>query len=93
MDREYVIVSMKHMKNGYFLFWGHYTKDDESRSYGGYTMDLDHCEKYSLFECLNDHYHFPFYDSSMHIWTTENFYIKVDELHNLGKKMTVIYDA
>lgn len=43
MNREYVIVSNKHTSlfPGCLLFWGHRTEDEENRSFGGYTSNID----------------------------------------------------
>lgn len=48
-EREYVIVCNEHKAifNGVLLFWGNRTQDDAERSYGGYTCDLDKCERYT----------------------------------------------
>ena len=64
MDRKYVIVCNKHkaMWNGCLLFWGHLTDDEESRSFGGYTSDIEQCERYTLEEIQDEHYTFPVYD-------------------------------
>lgn len=47
--REYVIVCNRNRKNGEdLLFWGSLTRYDEKRSFGGYTSEVDKCEKYTL---------------------------------------------
>lgn len=48
-ERKYVLVSAKWTKE-HLVFWGRLTKDEEDRSYGGYTSDLKSCERYSLDE-------------------------------------------
>lgn len=58
-ERKYVLVSAKWTKE-YLVFWGRLTKDEDERSFGGYTSDLNSCERYSLdevkdrFEALTD---------------------------------------
>lgn len=50
-NREYVIVCNRHRKNwDELLFWGKYTRYDEKRSFGGYTSNIDKCERYTLDE-------------------------------------------
>ena len=51
-DRKYVIVCNKSsgMWAGCMLFWGQLTRDDEKRSFGGYTTDVDKCERYTMEE-------------------------------------------
>ena len=48
-DRQYVIVCRRHkaILPQALLFWGSLTDDDMERSYGGYTMDIDKCERYT----------------------------------------------
>ena len=64
MNREYVIVCNEHkaMFPGCLLFWGNKTNDEEPRSFGGYTSDIDKCERYSEEELLESGYKFPFYN-------------------------------
>ena len=52
-ERKYVAVSIKHTayKWRYGMpctLWGHRTKDDEKRSFGGYTMYPNNAELYSF---------------------------------------------
>lgn len=51
-ERKYVIVCNKHSGGwgGCMLFWGELTRDDEKRSFGGYTQGIDRCERYTLEE-------------------------------------------
>lgn len=51
-EREYVIVCNEHkgLFAGCLLFWGERTADGEKRSFGGYTSNLDACERYTLEE-------------------------------------------
>ena len=61
MEREYVILCNEHsgLFRGAALFWGHKTEDNEKRSFGGYTSDIDGCEMYTLEEIKNNGYNFP----------------------------------
>lgn len=52
-ERKYVAVSIKHSAYKWrygapMCLWGHRTKDDEERSFGGYTMYPNSAELYSL---------------------------------------------
>ncbi len=67
-DRQYVIVCREHkaLLSPALLFWGSLTDDDAKRSYSGYTMDIDKCERYTRDELekwrgnLKEEY--PFFD-------------------------------
>ena len=67
-DRQYVIVCRRHkaLLSPALLFWGSLTDDDAKRSYSGYTMDIDKCERYTRDELekwrgnLKEEY--PFFD-------------------------------
>lgn len=90
MGREYVVVCNEH--SGYFpgclLFWGEYTPDNaERRSFGGYTSDLDKCERYTLNEIKNSGFNFPIYDGRMDkksFLQHRDVAIKVAHLSRLG---------
>lgn len=52
-ERNLVAVSIKHTMHGWKFgmpcwLWGHRTKDDEKRSFGGYTQYPNNAEVYSL---------------------------------------------
>jgi len=47
-ERKYVAVSVKHSTNNKWYYWGSRTKDEERRSFSGYTVQIDACELYSL---------------------------------------------
>ena len=67
LDREYIIVCNEHkgVFAGTLLFWGHKTEDNEKRSFGGYTSDIDKCEMYTLKEIEEKNYRFPVYEEGM----------------------------
>lgn len=48
-NRKYVIVCNEHKSyvSGALLFWGSLTDDNDKRSYGGYTCQIDKCERYT----------------------------------------------
>ena len=98
MNRDYVIVCNEHnsMWNGCLLFWGHHTKDNENRSFGGYTSDIEKCERYTLEEIRDKNYHFPVYDKRMSTFSFrkhDDVIIKLSQLEKLGyAKMTVMYN-
>lgn len=52
--RKYVIVSNVHSgaSSANILFWGRLTADNEKRSFGGYTADIDSCERYTMDEIV-----------------------------------------
>lgn len=68
-ERKYVIVSNEHIATvkEALLFWGSLTDDNrEKRSFGGYTCQINKCERYTRKELeefrgdLKEEY--PFYD-------------------------------
>lgn len=94
MDREYVILSLRHtgiIKDA-LLFWGVYTQDKEERSFGGYTVDITKCEKYTLEEIQKEKikiYGIDFKDQAPK--TIDDYAIKISDLFKLGyRKFTVI---
>lgn len=98
MNRDYVIVCNKYksMWNGCLLFWGHLTDDKESRSFGGYTSDIEKCEKYTLEEIQNNYYTFPIYDEEVmdriDFLNCEDIVITIPQLIELGfRTMKVMY--
>lgn len=92
-DREYVLLSWKWCWNkDHLVFWGHQTKDGEERSYGGYTMDLDTCEKYTEEELVKERHkfwkpHWRLFDLDR----SESYAVKLSDLHKFGQKKTIIY--
>lgn len=96
LARNYVIVCNRYKGIGGSLqFWGHKTKDNEKRSFGGYTSDFNACEKYTLeeLEKRND-YKFPIYGRELHHdnWReAEDFIINVSRLKALGYRPMMIY--
>ena len=60
-ERKYLAVSIKHTEYKWKLgkpcwLWGHRTKDDEERSFGGYTQYPNNAEVYSLQDWANSAY-------------------------------------
>lgn len=60
-ERMYFAVSIKHTEYRWkfgkpCVLWGHRTKDDEKRSFGGYTMYPNNAEVYSLEDWANSGY-------------------------------------
>lgn len=52
-ERKYLAISIKHTEYKWkfgmpCILWGHRTKDDEKRSFGGYTQYPNNAELYSL---------------------------------------------
>lgn len=98
MEREYVIVSPKHSNYpfpGALVFWGGITTDDEERSFGGYTFNLDKCERYTLKEITDERSDLHLYSGGGYkeLFQHENVIIKVSELLEIDtfKKATIIY--
>lgn len=59
--RKFVAVSIKHTIYGWkfgmpCVLWGHRTKDDEKRSFGGYTTYPNNAEVYSLEDWAKSNY-------------------------------------
>lgn len=60
-ERNLVAVSIKHTEWRWkfgmpCILWGHRTKDDEKRSFGGYTQFPNNAEVYSLEDWANSGY-------------------------------------
>ena len=88
MNRDYVIVCNEHkgIFEGALLFWGHKTEDEEKRSFGGYTSNIDECEVYTLEEINQSKFNFPICDNSMSIQEFESLpdvAIKKQDLFNM----------
>ena len=98
MNRDYVIVCNKYkaMWNGCLLFWGYLTDDEKYRSFGGYTSDIEQCERYTLEEIQAKYPSFPVYDEKTmnreEFLHCENIIITVPQLVRLGYDfMKVMY--
>ncbi|MEG2540830.1 MAG: hypothetical protein RSB59_03545 [Clostridia bacterium] len=66
-------------------FWGTLTADEDERSYSGYSIDFEKCERYSTAEKEKTiERRFPILDSNssyfLELTKTEHYWIKVDEL-------------
>lgn len=48
-NRKYMIATARHkgIVDNALLFWGHRTSDNERRSFGGYTVDVNKSERYT----------------------------------------------
>jgi hypothetical protein len=95
MNRDYVIVCNRYKGIGGSLqFWGYKTKDDEKRSFGGYTSNFNACEKYTLEEIEKSGYNFPVYGKELHhdnFRKADDFIIKISRLKALGYRPMMIY--
>lgn len=104
-DRQYVIVCREHkaLLSPALLFWGSLTDDDMERSYGGYTMDINKCERYTRDELerwrlywrgnLKEEY--PFFDElkdKSDFYKQDEILIRIWDLeHTMGyRKYTVL---
>ena len=83
--RKYVVLNrpFRIRKLGMLSFWGKYTQDNQERSFSGYTVNVDECEKYTLKELRESRYNFPKF-SKKEFDKKENsdtcFYATVDDL-------------
>ena len=90
MNRDYVILSLEHSTSDYLIFWGRHTQDDEQRSFGGYTRDLNKCERYTRDELEQyrggDRVHYPFFDelAKKDFWKQEEVLMTLDDLETMG---------
>ena len=92
-EREYVLLSWKwsHEKD-YFLFWGRQTEDHEERSYSGYEMDINACEKYTEAELIKSNKRFWESRWKLHeLDRSESYAVKLSDLDKFGRKKTIIY--
>lgn len=95
--REYVIVCNEHkgLFRGCLLFWGERTVDDEKRSFGGYTSNLNNCERYTLEEIREHGISFPVSTAdNEHVFRSiPDVIVKVSDLINADwlRSATVIY--
>lgn len=91
MEREWVIVATRYSEN-YWLLWGSYTEDSETRSYSGYTGDINKCERYTKEDLENCGYGFKFYEKPQDLYGQErdHVFMKLDELKQGRLVMTSI---
>ncbi|PVC74968.1 hypothetical protein C2I27_03520 [Priestia megaterium] len=91
-EREYVLLSWKWSYNKDILrFWGTLTDDKEERSYSGYNVDTDSCERYTKQE-LKERGHLFWEGQKLHeLHRDESYAIKLSDLLVLGRKFSVIY--
>ena len=95
MDWNYVIVCNRNKSTyGGLSFWGQKTEDKEKRSFGGYTGDINKCERYTLEEAMNNGYNFPLYGKSCNhdnFQKYDDFVIEIRRLERLGYRPITIY--
>lgn len=88
LKRDYVLVSRKWSKST-LVFWGSYTKDNKERSFGGYTDDINSCERYTLEEITSESSRFLPFDLNQ-FWNRSNsdetFYVTIEELEKQFRK-------
>lgn len=100
MNREYVIVCNEHKSPypGTLMFWGRRSQDWQPRSFGGYTWDIEKCERYTRAEIEKWMAGAPagaysFYTGQGRKWFSErpDVIITIAQLEGLGyKKATVM---
>ena len=95
LKRNYVIVCNEHKGiAGSLLFWGTHSKDEEKRSFGGYTSDFNACEKYTLKEIEDSNYSFPVYGKGVNhdnYRKVDDFVIEIKRLRVLDCRPMLIY--
>lgn len=93
LKRDYVLVSRKWSKST-LVFWGTYTKDSKERSFGGYTNDINVCERYTLEEIISEGSHFRPFDIKT-FWNRSNsdetFYVTIEELEKHFRKPSTAF--
>ena len=103
-NRKYMIATKRHegLIRDALLFWGHLTEDNEERSFGGYTVDINKCEKYTKEE-LEEYRKRKFSEETMLFldetkkpcWQLKNYdlLVTMEDLVNLGfSKFTVMVE-
>lgn len=92
-ERKYVLVSVKWTGDS-LVFWGRLSKDEEQRTYSGYTDDFSSCERYTLEELkikansdLHDYYNEPLSVLRKMDWEG-TWIVHVDDLENIGRVET-----
>ena len=75
------------------MFWGTKTKDDEERSFAGYTDDINACERYTFNEARNErHSHYEYNDETleqlMNIDRDGTWIVHINDLEKLGKALS-----
>ncbi|UDM72410.1 hypothetical protein [Vagococcus fluvialis] len=94
-NREYFLVSRKWSKQT-LMFWGSLTKDDEKRSFGGYTDDLRICERYSIIDIIEfnrgERYAAPFDIKDWHNKKLydETYYISQEQMDKYFNKPALV---
>jgi hypothetical protein len=89
-EREYVLVSVKWTRS-FLMFWGSETKDDEKRSFGGYTMDIKGCEKYTKSELEERGHKFWNNEKYFELDKTESYGVKLNDLDKFGQRKEIIW--
>lgn len=92
-ERSYVLLSVKWTR-GSLIFWGTVTTDNAARrSFGGYTDDINICEKYTFEEARKESSHFHEYKgetlrSLKKIEEEGTWIIDIRDLDKLGRLVT-----
>lgn len=93
MRRDYVIVCFRHKSfiKDALLYWGELTEDEDKRSFGGYTIDIEKCERYTYDEVKDS---FKVYGIDVQggiSKSIDDIAIKVEDLEKLGYRRFTIY--
>lgn len=95
-ERHYVLLSVKWCREGTLVFWGKRTTDEEERSFGGYTNDLNQCERYTFDEARNERHTHHLYkgetlEELMNVDRAGTWIVDIDDLDKLGRKSLVFH--
>lgn len=92
-ERCYVLLSVKWTRQGSLMFWGSLTEDDKKRSFGGYTDDINACEKYTYEEVASRAWDFHKYNDERlnelkQIDSDGTWIVHIEDLSKLGRVVT-----
>lgn len=92
MKRDFVLLSVKWTRDR-LMFWGRKSEESQPRSYGGYTEDVELCERYTFEEARSERIDFHEYEGESiarlkQINPDGTWIIRIDELEKLGSKTT-----
>lgn len=104
-NRKYMIATKRHegLIREALLFWGYLTEDNEERSFGGYTVDINKCEKYTReeleqyrkTECYDEKDMLFLDETEKPWWQLKNYdlLVTMEDLEKIGyRKFTVMVE-
>lgn len=95
LKRDYILLSVKWSKDK-LIFWGNLSKDEDKRSYSGYTADIRSCERYTYEELKNKSNEFYEYNGEkfyelLRLDSDGTWIINVKDLHKLGSEKLIYF--